>query len=278
VSTTVDESEVKILIEGLRIKYGYDFRDYAEASLWRRVESVMRHFQASDPIELLSRALKDRSFFMQLLGQLTVTTSEMFRDPEFYLALRKEVLPYLRTFPSINVWSAGCSTGEEVLSLAVMFKEENLLDRTTIYATDINPRALKKAKEGIFRADSMKLNTRNYIEAGGTEAFSRYYTADYGLAKMNSDLLENVAFSEHNLVTDQVFTECQLILCRNVMIYFNGELQDRVLELMRDSLRVGGVLAIGSKESLAFSSVSQDFEAIDEKWRVFRRRQRRSDA
>lgn len=268
--SALDETEVRLFIEGIRLKYGYDFQDYAEASLIRRVENVLRQLRFRDPIEALKRVLRDPEMFEMVLSSLTVTTSEMFRDPEFFSLLRTHVVPVLRTYPSVNLWSAGCSTGEEVYSLAILLCEEGLAERTTIYATDINPRALKAAKSGIYRAADMKVSTRNYQAAGGSDSFSRYYTADYGLAKMNSSLLENVVFSEHNLVTDGVFAEFQLILCRNVLIYFNRPLQSRVLDLFRRSLAFGGFMGLGSKESLQFTPVAQDFETVNEKWRLYR--------
>jgi chemotaxis protein methyltransferase CheR len=266
----LDDTSVHLFLEGVRLKYGYDFREYSQASLHRRVVALVRHFGASDPLEILSRMLQDPGFFRQVLPHLTITTTEMFRDPLFYLALRERVIPILHTYPTINIWSAGCSTGEEVMSLAILLHEERLLDRSTIYATDLNSRALKTAQDGIYQADEMKTSTKNYQEAGGKESFSRYYTADYGLAKMDSSLLSNVVFSEHSLVTDQVFAECHLILCRNVLIYFNKELQERVLTLFRNSLRYGGFLSLGSKETLRFSKWQNSFEVIDEKWRIYR--------
>ncbi len=268
---SVNETEVKLLLEGIRLRYGYDFRQYAEASMTRRVESIARSFAATDLLALLRRILDDRSFFLEVLPYLTVTTSEMFRDPLFFKALREDVIPVLRTYPTFNIWSAGCSTGEEIFSLSILLREEGLSDRATIYATDINPRAIHSAQDGIYQVETIKTSIRNYQEAGGKESFSDYYTADYGLAKMNSDLLSNVVFAEHNLVTDQVFAECHLVLCRNVLIYFNKELQSRVLKLFEDSLRHRGYLCLGSKESLKFSGSAGAFETIDEKWRIYRK-------
>jgi chemotaxis protein methyltransferase CheR len=171
----------------------------------------------------------------------------------------------------VNIWCAGCSTGEEIYSLAITLQETGLLERSVIYATDINPRALKAAREGIFSVVDMQRNIRNYQESGGSESFSRYYTADYGLAKMDSDLMKNTVFSEHNLAVDHVFAECHLVVCRNVLIYFNKQLQERVFSLFTESLRYGGFLALGSKETLRFSGVAASFESTDEKWRVYRK-------
>ncbi len=268
----LDETEVRLFIEGIRLKYGYDFQDYSEASMVRRVEAVLRHFRFSDPLEALRSLLRDPAMFRQVLSVLTVTTSEMFRDPEFFRCLRQEIVPILKTYPTIKVWSAGCSTGEEIYSLAILFREEGIEEKTTIYATDINPRAIRAAKDGIYRTDDIKVHTRNYQEAGGRDSFGQYYAADYGLVKMNSDLLRNVVFSEHSLVTDGVFAECQLVLCRNVLIYFNKTLQARVLRLLTDSLCYGGLLCLGSKEAIRFSKVETEFDAVSEKWRIYRKR------
>ncbi len=263
--------EIRLLLEGILEQYGYDFRGYAEASLTRRLQAVMSKFQIEDSLMLLRKILKEPEFFTRVLSYLTVTTSEMFRDPEFFKALRTQVMPTLRTYPNVNFWIAGCSTGEEVYSLAIVLKEEGMFDRSTIFATDINPRALKAAKGGIFSIESMKLHTKNYQESGGRELFHSYYTADYGLAKMDSELTTNVVFSEHNLVHDSVFAECHMILCRNVLIYFNRDLQTRVLELFEKSLRYGTFLGLGSKETLRFSPLAPCFDSLNEKWRIYRR-------
>lgn len=267
----VNEVEFKLFLEGIHLRYGYDFRAYAETSLQRRIGALLSKFQMEDTLLLLRRILKEPEFFQQVLSHLTVTTSEMFRDPEFFRQLRETVVPVLKTYPTINIWIAGCSTGEEVYSLAILLKEEDLYERSTIFATDINPRALKAAKDGIYPVDAIKTHTRNYQEAGGREAFNKYYTADYGLAKMDSDLTNNVVFHEHNLVHDHVFTECHLILCRNVLIYFNKDLQDRVLGLFQQSLRYGGFLGLGSKETLRFSAVAKGFDVVNDRWRIYRR-------
>lgn len=267
----LDEVETKLLLEGIRLRYGYDFRDYAEASMRRRVTRLMRQFHADRPIEILDRILREPEAFTKALSMMTVTTSEMFRDPLFYRALRERVCPLLRTFPTVTIWCAGCSTGEEVYSIAILLAECGLLDRSTIFATDINPAALKAAQQGIFSIEEMPRNIRNYQESGGTESFSNYYTADYGLVKMNSDLISNVVFSEHNLAMDHVFAECHLVLCRNVLIYFNKRLQERAFELFCDSLRHGGFLALGSKESLRFSKTAGSFEALDPEWKIYQK-------
>jgi chemotaxis protein methyltransferase CheR len=269
--TELPEIEFKLILEAIMLRYGYNFRQYAESSMQRRLLAIMTKYQLHDPMELLTKLIRDADFFHRALGQLTVTTSEMFRDPEFYRAFREQVIPHLRTYPTLNFWSAGCSTGEEMYSLAIMLKEEGLYDRSVIFATDINPRALKAAKEGIFPIEATQLHTRNYQDSGGKEAFSSYYVADYGLIKMDASLTENVVFSEHNLVSDHVFAECHVIFCRNVLIYFNRALQDRVLLLFQQSLRYGGFLGLGSKETLRFSLVATSFDVVSDRQRIYRR-------
>lgn len=254
------------------MKYGFDFRQYAEASLGRRLDDIMAKYHFEDPLDLLKRIVRDKDFFREILPLFTISTTEFFRDPEFFRIIRKKVIPVLKTYPHANIWIAGCSTGEEVYSMAILLKEEGLHDRSTIYATDINPSVLKKAKEGIFQVETIKQFSKNYTEAGGSRSPSDYYTADYGFARFNPDLRENMVFSEHNLVTDSFFTEAHLILCRNVMIYFNKNLQDAVLRLFSSSLAHRGFLGLGSKESLKFHSTGSDFEALDEHWRIFQKK------
>lgn len=261
-----------LILEAIFLMYGFDFRQYAEASLTRRLVNVMMKHQIEDPLDLLKRIMRDKDFFRSILPLMTVSTTEFFRDPEFFRLLRTKVFPTLKTYPHLNIWVAGSSTGEEVYTMAILLKEEDLLHRSTIFATDLNPEVLKKAKEGIFPIESMKGFSRNYTEAGGTRSPSDYYTADYGLVRMDPLLRDNVVFSEHNLVTDSSFIEAHLILCRNVMIYFNKELQNRVLRLFSSSLVHRGYLGLGSKESLKFHPAGQDFEPINETWRIFRKK------
>lgn len=265
------ELEAQLFIEGIRRRYGYDFRQYAESSVARRIQAVMRETQSRRPLDLLAKVLDDRELFRFVLGELTVTTTEMFRDPAFFRYLRENVIPILETYPNINAWVAGCSTGEELYSLSILLAEARLLDRAVIFATDINPKALKRARDGIYRSDSIQGAIANYHEAGGMESFTRYYTANYGFVKMNSDLARNVVFSEHNLAVDHVFTECHLILCRNVMIYFSRPLQNRVVRLFSDSLLYGGFVGLGGSETLAHSEAANRFDVVDEKRRIYRR-------
>lgn len=270
--TENEEVEFKLLLEAIRLKYGYEFGGYAQSSLERRIRSVLSKFRMNDFCTLMNRILQEPDFFRNILPLLTVTTSEMFRDPPFFQALREEVIPLLKTFPSLNVWIAGCSYGQEAYSLAILLEEEGLLSRTVIFATDLNPLALKAAREGIFPVDTIQQYTRNYVEAGGLKAFSEYYTADYGYARMASHLKDNMVFSEHNLGTDGVFSEMNLILCRNVLIYFDKKLQNRVLNLFRESLRFHGFLGLGSKENLRFSNQAVFFDTVNAKQKIYQKK------
>ncbi|MEK6554790.1 MAG: CheR family methyltransferase [Bdellovibrionota bacterium] len=251
------------------MKYGYDFRQYSEASLNRRLTSILGDKRSL--LGVLDEILSDSTKFQKLLPRLTVNTTEPFRDPRFYRSIREHVVPVLKTYPLLNVWSAGCSTGEELYSLLILFKEEGLFDRTTFFATDISPEALSKAKLGIYSHEVVQQFTRNYTEAGGTRAPSEYYTAEYGSVCFDSRLRENVVFSDHNLVVDDVFTEMNLILCRNVLIYFNRNLQNKVLELFDRSLAAKGFLGLGSRESIRFSSIYNKFEDVDKAQRIYRK-------
>ncbi|GLX91276.1 CheR family methyltransferase [Pseudomonas weihenstephanensis] len=263
--------EIRLLIEAIYLKYSYDFRDYSGASIKRRVHHAMRQFDCNTISALQERVLHDPTVFMQLLQFLTIPVSEMFRDPEHFLAIRQEVVPILRTYPSLKIWIAGCSTGEEVYSMAILLREEGLLDRTIIYATDINPRSLDKAKQGIFSLENIRAYTQNYQKAGGQKAFSDYYTAAYDFAIFDKSLRENVTFADHSLATDSVFSETHLISCRNVLIYFNKNLQNRAFGLFHESLCHRGFLMLGSKETLDFSDYSKQFTALLKPERIYRK-------
>jgi chemotaxis protein methyltransferase CheR len=263
--------ELRLLIEAIYLKYSYDFRDYSGASVKRRVNHALRQFDCLTISALQERVLHDPAAFMKLLQFLTIPVSEMFRDPSHFLAIRQEVVPLLRTYPSIKVWIAGCSTGEEVYSMAILLREEGLLDRTIIYATDINPTSLEKAKQGIFSMESVRGYAENYRKAGGQGVFSDYYTSAYDYAIFDKTLRENVTFADHSLATDSVFSETQLISCRNVLIYFNKKLQDRAFGLFHDSLCHRGFLVLGSKETLDFSAYSSRFEALVKQERIYRK-------
>ncbi|MEO5659725.1 MAG: protein-glutamate O-methyltransferase CheR [Polaromonas sp.] len=266
-----DDIELRLLMEAIYLKYSYDFRDYSRASQKRRILYALTQFDCPTISALQAKVLHDPAVFLRLLQYLTIPVSEMFRDPVFFLALREQVVPHLRTYASIKVWIAGCSTGEEVYSLAILLKEEGLLERSLIYATDINPASLDKARQGIFPVDSISGYTDNYQKAGGRHAFSDYYTAAYDAAIFDKSLRDNIVFADHSLATDSVFSETQLVLCRNVLIYFTRKLQDRALGLFHESLGHRGFLGLGSKESIDFSAYSKRFEPVVRAERIFRK-------
>lgn len=264
--------EIDLLLEAIHRRYGYDFRGYALASLRRR----LWHRVHAEGLQTLSglqeRLLHDAACMERVLCDLSINVTEMFRDPGFHRALRRRVFPLLRTYPFIRVWNAGCSTGEEIYSLAIALREEGLLERTRIYATDINSAALERAQAGAFPLERMQRYTENYLRAGGTEAFSSYYAAEGDSARFDPALADGVVFAQHNLVTDGTFNEFHLIVCRNVMIYFATALQDEVLKLFNDSMTRFGILALGRKESIRRSSHAQRYEPLDDGEKIFRRR------
>lgn len=263
--------ELKLLAEAIYLKYGHDFRDYSGASQKRRVLHALAQFGCPTISALQSRVLHDPAAFHELLQFLTIPVSEMFRDPSYYLTLRREVVPFLQTYPSIKVWVAGCSTGEEVYSLAILLHEEGLLDRTLIYGTDINPASLDKARRGIYPLPAMQRYAANYEKAGGRRQLSDYYTAAYDSALLDRFLSASVTFADHSLATDNVFSETHLVSCRNVLIYFNRKLQDRALGLFQASLCHRGFLGLGAKESMDFSACSGKFETLDRRERLYRK-------
>nr|MBF0682664.1 protein-glutamate O-methyltransferase CheR [Pseudomonas sp.] len=263
--------ELKLLIEAIYLRYSYDFRGYSAASLKRRVMLALRQLNCGSISELQQKILYDPEVFLELLQYLTIPVSEMFRDPSYYLSLREQVVPLLRTYPSLKIWVAGCSTGEEVYSLAILLREERLLERSIIYATDINPRSLEQARQGIFSLAELRQYTENYQRAGGKNSFSDYYTAAYDSAIMDKSLKDHVTFADHSLATDSVFAETQLISCRNVLIYFNKPLQDRAFGLFHDSLCHRGFLGLGSRETVEFSGYASQYEAFDKQERIFRK-------
>lgn len=258
----IDPIERHLFLEGIFLKYGYDFRQYSEASLNRRLVHLMQRCQKESLLDVLKQLNSSQAFFRSVLPLLTISTTEFFRDPEFFRSLREQVFPMLKTYPKLSIWIAGCSTGEEVLSLAIALQEEGLAGRATIHATDINPDAIKVAKEGIYHATCIPHFNKNYVLAGGAKSPSDYYTFEYGLVRFNRALLNNVVFSEHNLATDSVFVEANLVLCRNVLIYFSRDLQNRTFDLFARSLVFKGFLGIGSKESLRFSTSAPYFESL----------------
>ncbi|MBS0445046.1 MAG: protein-glutamate O-methyltransferase CheR [Proteobacteria bacterium] len=264
--------EMRLLIEAVYLKYHYDFRGYAMASLKRRLTAAMGRFDCSSLSQLQDRLLHDASVFAQLLDYMTVQVSEMFRDPAYFASLRREVCPLLRTYPSLKVWVAGCSTGEEVYSLAILLREEGLLDRTLIYATDINAEALRKAEAGIYELDRMAAFTANHQRSGARVSLADYYTAAYGRAALDKSLRKHIVFSDHSLATDSVFAEVHLVSCRNVLIYFDRPLQDRAVGLFREALVRKGYLGLGSKESLRFSAHAGAFVEVVRADRLFQKR------
>jgi chemotaxis protein methyltransferase CheR len=263
--------EINLLTEGIYQHYGFDFRDYSMPSLRRRVWKRVYAEGLSTISGLQEKILHDSGCMERLLLDLSINTTAMFRDPTFYLSVRRKVVPLLRTYPFVRIWHAGCSTGEEVYSMAILLQEEGLLDRCRIYATDINEAVLQRAKDGIFPLNTMQENTSNYIAAGGTGTFSEYYTARYDYAIFRPSLRENVVFAQHNLVTDASFNHFNFICCRNVLIYFNNDLQDRVQQLFLQSMETFGVLGLGKKETLRFTKIVDNYEVIDDAERLYRR-------
>jgi chemotaxis protein methyltransferase CheR len=267
----LEDIELSLLTEAVFRRYGLDFRNYALASLRRRVNLAMEEEGVRTLSGLTEKLLHDPPAMERLLLRLSINVTAAFRDPSFWHGLRTKVLPHLRSYPFVRIWHAGCSTGEEVYSMAVLLTEEGLYDRCRIYATDMNAVALTRAREGIVPLDQMQEYSTNYLRAGGHGSLSDYYTANYGHAIFRSSLRKNVVFSQHNLVSDGSFNEFNLILCRNVMIYFNDALQDRVHRLLFASLRRYGVLGLGRKESLRGTPHDHEYETIDESERLFRR-------
>lgn len=267
----IRDHEMDLLLNDLIDRYGYDFTGYAGASLKRRMNRLYQLDRFPSFAEFRFRVYNDPEYLRRLIEELTVNVTEMLRDPHFYKALREEVIPVLATYPFIRIWHAGCSTGEEVYSMAIMLLEAGLLQKSLLYATDINPRVLEKAKKGLFPANLIKKYAENYILSGGTKDFSSYYIANYNLAKFDGALSQRMIFATHNLVSDFSFNEFQLILCRNTLIYFERELQARVLQLFDNSLEMLGYLALGSKESLKFSAIADKFKQVSSNQKIWRK-------
>jgi chemotaxis protein methyltransferase CheR len=268
----IEAIEVDLLLEAIFQRYGYDFRSYARASIDRRIHQFIAARGIARISDLIPRCIHDEGLFSELAQQFSISVTEMFRDPFVYRALREQVVPIIASFPFIKVWHAGCATGEEAYSLAIVLAEAGLSDRATIFGTDFNDAALERARQGIYPADRVQEFTRSYQEAGGTASFSEYYHAGYGSAAMDSRLKDKITFANHNLAVDAVFGEMHLIVCRNVLIYFDRELQDRVLRLFGESLVRGGFLCLGTKEDIRFSDVAEDFEVVDRSARIYKKR------
>jgi chemotaxis protein methyltransferase CheR len=268
---SVEELELELLLEAVYRHHGYDFRDYARTSIRRRVTKILREDHIDTISALQARVLHDPAAWDRFLQGISVNVSAMFRDPQFFLAFRRRAVPVLRTYPFIRIWQAGCSLGEEAYTLAILLEEEGLYDRSLIYATDINESTLRQAREGIYAAELMQKYTQNYILAGGQRAFSEYYTARYEFAIMRPALQRNIVFSQHNLVSDGTFNEFNVILCRNVMIYFNRALQERTHGLLQTSLTMFGILGLGSRESLRFMPQESSYEQLEAGEKLYRR-------
>ena len=266
-----ESAEIQSLLEAIYQKYGYDFRHYSKASIRRRILQRFTRSNLPDLAALQSKLLHDKNFFHTLLMDFSINVTEMFRDPAFYLALRQEIIPILKTYPIVRIWIAGCSSGEEIYSMVILLEEEGLLYKSLIYATDFNEDILQKARQAIFPAERMKVYTRNYQLAGGKDSFSRYYNVKNDVAYMEKDLKKNIIFATHNLATDGVFGEMHLIMCRNVLIYFDKELQDRVIGLFHDSLIRKGILCLGEKESLRFTQYNRKFDELIAQEKIFQK-------
>ena len=267
--------ELRLLIDAIYLKYHHDFRGYAPASLKRRLTQAPSRFGCQTLSQLQDKVLPEPATFSELLSYLTVPVTEMFRDPSYFRSIREKVVPLLRTYPSLKIWVAGCSTGEEVYSLAILLREEGLLKRTLIYATDINPQTLQKAVAGVYAADQIASFTENHRRSGGHSSLSDYYTAAYGRAVFDKSFRQHIVFSDHSLATDSVFAEVQLVSCRNVLIYFNRELQDRAIGLFHEALCHKGFLGIGIKESLRFGAHAEAFTDVVPEDRIYQKRDHR---
>ncbi|WP_373047251.1 CheR family methyltransferase [Vulgatibacter sp.] len=266
------ELELDLFLEAILRSYQHDFRGYSRASLRRRIEQALLLHECATISELQGRILRDPALFARLVPQLTVQVSEMFRDPSYFRSIREQVVPVLRTYPSLKVWVAGCSTGEEAWSLAILLQEEGLLERTVLYATDINHESLEQAERGIYPIDRIASFSANYRAAGGRGSLSDHYTASYGGARFDKRLRQRIVFSDHSLSTDNVFAEVHLVSCRNVLIYFDRALQDRAISLFDESLVRRGFLGLGSKETLRFSAHADTFEELVRVDRIYRKK------
>ncbi len=264
--------EISLLLEAIQQVYGYDFRGYNQAHVRRRILHRVQNLGLKSISELQHKLLHEDHFIEIVLRDLSINVTEMFRDPGFYRSLRTEVIPVLKTYPYIKVWHAGCSTGEEVYSFAILLQEEGLLDRAQVYATDFNPLVLETARKGIYPVSKIREYTQNYQASGGAFSFSDFYIARYDSVIMDQHLRKNIVFAEHNLVTDHVFAEVQIIICRNVLIYFNKELQNRVLRLFTESLVKGGYLGLGSKENIMFTAVADDFSVVNASEKIYKKK------
>lgn len=268
----IEDIEIRLLLKGIYEVYGFDFQEYAESSLKRRIYHFIKKNNFSSCSDLQSKILYDKKIFDSFLYNMSITVTEMFRDPSFYRSFSKFIIPKLRSYPFFKIWHAGCATGEEVYSIAILLHEAGILDRVTVYATDFNNYALKVAKSGIYDLDLLKSYEKSYVNVTGNNNFHEYYTARYNSAKIADFLKQRVTFANHNLVCDNAFGEMDIIICRNVLIYFNINLQNRVLSLFSDSLKNFGYLCLGMKESILFSDVTNDFVSICDQTKIYQKR------
>jgi chemotaxis protein methyltransferase CheR len=272
VQQSLFDIELASLLEAVHRRYHYDFRHYAGPTLRRRLTELMQRLRCQSLSALQEKVLREPDVFHELLKSVTIQVSSMFRDPSFYRALRENITPVLQTYPSLKLWIAGCSTGEELYSIAIVLHETGLLGRTLIYATDINAEALAKAEAGVYELDRMAQFSEAYLASGGQASLADYYTAAYGAAKLDPMLRKDVVFADHSLATDSVFSEVQLVSCRNVLIYFDRDLQGRAIGLFRDSLCRKGFLCLGSSETLRFASAAPEFVELDGRERIYQKR------
>ena len=264
-------TDLEELLFMIKKQFDYDFSNYSKASMLRRVNRFMEINGIRSNMELKYELINNPVIFKNFIDEIVVNVSEFFRDPSFYKSLVHNVFPYLDSYPNINIWSAGCSFGEETYSVNILLKENNLIHKTRLYATDISPNAIEKSRKGIYSITNFKEYSKNYFECGGQNSLNDYFVSDEKDSIINSELKENILFTNHNLVTDGVFKECQLILCRNVLIYFDNELQNKVLKLFYDSLPIHGFLVLGKKESLRFSVVYENFKEIDRNEKIYQK-------
>ncbi len=267
----MEDEQLERFLDTIYERYGYDFRAYSRASIKRRTVAALQRANCRSLAELTDRVLVDPTYYREVVSDLTVNVTEMFRDPGVYRAIRSEVVPILRTYPSIRIWLAGCATGEEVYSMAILLKEEGLLERSFLYGTDLSPRAIAAAERGVYSAAQIQTYTVNYQKSGGLESFADYYRAEGGGARIDPSLKRHILFSQHNLASDEVFSEVQLIFCRNVLIYFSSELQSRALELMRRALVHRGILVLGNRETVDFTDVKDSFEILHRDERIYKK-------
>ncbi len=264
--------EIDLLLEAVFRKYGHDFRDYIRVHIKRRIDHRMRISGCEHISDMQHRVLYDRHFFEVFLQDFSINVTELFRDPSFYLTVRRDIVPVLKTYPHIKIWHAGCATGEEVYSMSILLREEGLSDKARIYATDYHRAVVQRAKRGVYPIENMKEYTLNYQKSGGRHSFADYYRADYGSAVLDRSLRDGIIFADHNLVTDGVFGDMHMVVCRNVLIYFNRDLQHRVIRLFMDSLLPGGFLCLGKKETLRFSGCDHLFEPVSNSEKIYKKR------